>query len=257
MRKIIFVILLLPFMYTAVLAQTLKIATDENMWYPYSYMEEDESKGLHVDVVRLVLKNLGYSFSLTPLPWKRALALTKNGLYDAIISSSYNPDRATYLYYPHDANLVQKSVYRISQVEYSIVTYIDLPYEFDGNVGTLPYPVRGTLGYSVVDDLIKEGIAVDVAPGDIHSFKKLLRDQDGCIVTLRQIANMLVENPEFKGKIKTSKVPFKSKSYFLIFSKKSHIQLAERKKIWQEVRNIRDDVAVMEKLLEKYKNQRP
>ena len=233
-------------------AQTIKIAADQNMWYPFSFEENGVSKGLHIDIVTLALKNLGYLHIFHPLPWKRCLLETKYGKYDALISASYKPERAEFLYYPQDASSAVKSGYRITQVEYSIVTSIDNPYEFDGNVKSIPHPIRATLGYSVVDNLRKEGIFVMETPGDFNSFKMLLRDRTGCIVTLPEIANMLMRQPNYKRKFYISRKPFKSKSYFLVFSKKSLISKAKREKIWDEIKRIREDNELMGKILKKY-----
>ncbi len=110
MRKISILILLGIFWCIGALqAQTIKIATDKNMWYPYSYEENGVSKGLHIDIVNQALENLGYSFVFTPLPWKRCLAMVERGKFDAIISASYKPKRAEYLYYPSDSFSAKKS----------------------------------------------------------------------------------------------------------------------------------------------------
>lgn len=253
MRKISILILLGIFLWIGTLqAQTIRIGTDNNMWYPYSYEENGVSKGLHIDIVNQALENLGYSFLFIPLPWKRCLAWVEIGEVDAILSVSYKPKRAEYLYYPPDAFSANKSDYRITQVEYSIVTYIDAPYEFNGDVKTLPKPVRAPLGYSIVEDLKKENVFVYETPGDINSFTMLVRDRNGCVVTLSEIADMLMNKPAFNGKIKISKIPFKTKSYFLGFSKKGIISKTERERIWEKIREIRENDELMGKLLEKY-----
>lgn len=255
MRRIYIPILLSIFLWTGVLqAQTIKIATDQNMWYPYSYEENGVVKGYHIDIVTAALKKLGYTFTLTPLPWKRCLMLAKRGEVDAIISASYQPKRAKYLYYPLDAASAKESNYRITQVTYSIVTYIDNPYTFNGDLKTLPKPVRVPRGYSVIDDLKKENVWVDEGPSDVNNFKKLLRDKKGCIVTLPEIVDKLMKDPAFRGKVKVSKKPFKSKSYFFVFSKKGVVSIADREKIWEEIKKVRDNDKLMEKLLEKYLN---
>lgn len=255
MRTILIQIMLFVFLWGGILqAKTIKIATDQNMWYPYSYEENGVVKGLHVDIVKHALKNIGYSFSLTPLPWKRCLVLANRGEYDAIISASYQYKRSQYLYYPIDASTAKESDYRITQVSYSIVTHIDNPYMFKGNPKTLPRPVRVPRGYSVVDDLKKESVLVEEGPSDINNFRKLLRDKKGCIVTIPEIADMLMKNPTFRGQVKVHQIPFKSKSYFLVFSKKGIVSKTDREKIWEEIKKVRDNDELMEKLLSKYLN---
>ena len=250
----IFIFALFVFFVGAVTlqSQTIKIAADQNMWYPFSFEENGVAKGLHIDIVTLALENLGYLSTFHPLPWKRCLLETKYGKYDAIISGSYKPERAEFLYYPQDASFAVKSDYRITQVEYSIITLIDNPYEFDGDMKSIPHPVRATLGYSIVDNLKKEGIPVIETPGDFNSFKMLLRDRTGCIVTLPEIANMLMRQPNYQRKFYLSRKSFKSKSYFLVFSKKSLISKAKQEKIWNEIKKIREDNELMGEILKKY-----
>ncbi len=233
-------------------AEMIKIATDQNMWYPYSYAEDGVSKGLHIDIVNLVLNNLGYAFSFTPLPWQRCLESAKTGVFDAIIGASFKPERSGYLFYPPGAATNAKSRFRITQVEYSIVTHVDAPYEFNGDVKTLPEPVRAPRGYSVVDDLKKDNIAVEETPGDVNSFYMLGRDKKGCIVTLSQIAVMLMQQKVFSGKLVVSRKPFISKSYFLVFSHKGSLGADKRKEIWNEVVKIRKNDALMKTLLRQY-----
>lgn len=250
--KRFFILMLLVILGTGALhAQTIRIVTDQNTWYPYSYEDKGASKGLHIDIVTQVLKNIGYSFSFRPLPWKRCLYWMETGKFDAVISASYQLKRVQYLYYPEGAT-AKKAKYRITQVEYSIITCIDSPYQFNGDVKSLPTPVRAPRGYSVIDDLKKENIIVDEGTNTIINFMKLLRDRKGCVITLQQNAVMLMKRSDFNGKIRINTIPFKSKSYFMLFSKKSAISKLQRKKIWEEIKKIRENDALMKTLLEKY-----
>ena len=221
------------------------------MWYPFSFAENGVSKGVHVDIVNLALTNLGYTPTFDPLPWKRCLFTTKNGEYDGLIGASYKPERAEFLYYPPDASK-NRSDYRITQVEYSIISHIDSPYDYDGNVHGIPQPIRATLGYSVADNLNNENVVVTETPGDINSFQMLLRDRKGCIITLPEIAHMLMEQPNYRGKFYISKRPFTLKSYFLVFSKQSQVSKGRQQQIWDEIRKIREDDAVMQEIRNKY-----
>ncbi len=246
--------LISAFLWTGVLqAQTIKIATDENKWYPYSFEENGVSMGLHIDIVTMALVKLGYAHILRPLPWKRCLVSTKQGEYDAIIGASYKPKRAEFLNYPPDASSTKKSDYRITQVEYSIISNIDDAYEFDGNVKNLPHPIIAPLGYSVVEDIKKEGVLVDEMSCNVDCrYRFLLLRKKGCIITLPQVANMMMTQSRFEGKFYISITPFKSKPYFLVFSKKSSFSETQQKNIWNEIKEIRENVELMQKLYKKY-----
>ena len=237
----------------ALQAQTIKIATDRNMWYPYSYEQDGIAKGLHIDIVTRALENLGYAYKSTPLPWKRCLESVKTGKFDAIVSSSFRPERAQYLYYPPDASWFNHpSKYRITQVEYVIVTHVQTPYTFTGNIKTLPEPVRAPRGYSVLDDLRKAGVAVEETPGDMNSLKMLARDKKGCTVTLSEIAKKVMKRENLGGELIISKTPFISKSYFMVFSRKGNVAVETRQKIWEEIAAIRENQEFMESMLNRY-----
>jgi len=239
MKKLFMLILLSVFLWTGTLqAQAIKIAVDKNMWYPYTYVEDGTVKGLHIDIIKKALKILGYTPEFTPLPWKRCLRTTKNGKYDAVVSASYKSERAKYLYYPKGASSTKKSMYHITQVQYSVITNKHDSFEFDGDVKKLPNDVMAPLGYSIVDDLRKQGVIVVETSSDIDSFRKLLLAKKGCIVTLPQIANMLMQQSTYADKYYISKKNYKSKPYFIAFSKKTNISKEQREQIWNEIKTI-------------------
>ncbi len=77
--------------------QLIKISTAE--WSPYN-SESLLEGGFLSEIVIIALQKAGYQTMLQFLPWKRAVTLTKNGLYDALIGASYTEDRANYFSYP-------------------------------------------------------------------------------------------------------------------------------------------------------------
>jgi len=233
-------------------AQTVRIGFDQNLWYPFSYLDNGEPKGLHFDIVNLALKNLKYKVSYEAFPWKRCLVMAKHGFIDAVLNASYKPERAEYLIYPPDAAILKKSDYRITQVEYSIISHRDEPYEFDGNVNSIPKPIRITLGYSVADDLKKDKIPIHETPSDLNSIKMLIRDRAGSAIALGETARFLMKKAEFKNRLYISKKTFKSKSYFFVFAKNYSIPKIEQTAIWNEIKRIRENDELMEKLIKKY-----
>lgn len=252
-KLLIYSILFLSFFFQeAVLGKAIKIATDENMWYPFSFNKNGKSKGLHIDIVTMALRNLNYSPTLKPLPWKRCLKYMETGKFDAVVGASYKTKRAQYMHFPPKAQSSKKSEYRITQVEYSIINHKDSPYEFKGDVKTLPLPIMTVLGYSIGDDLEAQKIKVSRNTSDINNFNQLVHRKKGTIVTLAGVAKLLEQQPRYKGKIKISKMPYKSKSYYFAFSKRSNFSEAERVKIWEEVKKIRENKDIMAKLYKQY-----
>ncbi len=233
--------------------KTVKICTDNGFWYPFTYTKDKQAVGLHIDVVSKALANLGYSVEYRPLPWKRCLSEAEDGKVDGVVSASYKDKRAAFMYYPSDAATAKKSDFRIQQVEYVVVTTANNDYEFDGDVNSIPQPVRAPRGYSIADDLKKKGLKVDdKASGDENNMKKLLRSGKGSLVTIPEVVKLLSGRAEYKGKFKISEKPVKSKSYYFTISKNTKLTADERQKIWEEIAKVREDKDFMGAMAAKY-----
>ncbi|PID42631.1 MAG: amino acid ABC transporter substrate-binding protein [Proteobacteria bacterium] len=231
----------------------IAICTDNNFWYPFTLVEKGQPKGIHIDIIARALSNIGYTAEFKALPWKRCLKAAETGKMDGIATASYKDARARFLHYPADAKEAGKSPNRVMQVEYIVVTTADSSYQFGGNVKTLPAPVLAPRGYSIADDLKKQGVRVDdSATGDEKNIKKLLRKGKGSVVTIPEVVNVLSRKDAYKGKLHIGDTPIESKSYYLPVSKKSSISEADRNRIWAEIAKIRDNAEVMAEIAAKY-----
>lgn len=238
---------------TSVASEPLKICTDINFWYPFTYVKDGKPVGLQLDIISSAADKAGVSIEYIALPWKRCLKEAESGSYDGIAVASYKGVRAEFMHYPADAASSKRSVQRVMQVEYVVVTPTSNRYEYNGDVATLPTPVRVPRGYSIADDLKKKGVDVDSgAPGDENNIKKMLRAGKGSLVTLPKIVEVLGARPGFKGKMKVSAKPLKSKSYYLTFSKKGKATAETRQKLWNEIAVVREDTVFMEAASSKY-----
>lgn len=234
-------------------ARAIDICTDQNYWYPFTYEESGQSKGIHIDVAAKALTNLGYKPNFTPLPWKRCLEASAMGKYTAVVSASYKPDRARYLAYPPDAALVQVSEWRITQVEYVVITLKNSNLQFRGDLRSLSRPVRAPLGYSIVDDLRNEGIDVLTAPDIRTCMQQLIKSRRGTVITPPQNARRLNQNPRFSEKIKIHRQPIKTKSYFLVFPRKDQkLSPVQMQAVWNEIARLRTAPEYIDRLFESY-----
>ncbi len=248
-------LMLLCASYTGVVSakETITVCSDNNFWYPFTMVEDGKAVGVHVEIISRALSNLGYDVEFKPLPWRRCLLQGKSGVVDAVATASYKPDRAEYLQYPDDAATAKTSVHRVTQVEYVVVTNAHDAYEYQGDIKTIPMPVRAPRGYSIVSDLKAQGLKVDSrSAGDEANLQKLLREQNGSIVTIPEVIRQLEQRSDYKGKVNISTRPVKSKSYFLPFSKKSKLSQVQVAAIWAEVSKIREDHALVAEIVSKY-----
>jgi len=251
MKKYFIVLSVLLGFSNSAFSADIKICTDQNFWYPFTFVTKGASDGLHVSVAKRALQDSGHNVQFIPMDWKKCLSAAKKGKVDAVISASYKDKRAKFLHYPADAKTSKKSASRITQVEYVVVSMTDEPYEFNGDVKTLPSPVRAPKSYSIVDDLKKEGVKVKTGKGDIFNLNRLVKSKKGVVITLPEIAKRLGSAKKFAGKLRVHAKPIKSKSYYMAISKKSALTQTEREDIWSNIAKTRDNEVLMSEFLGK------
>lgn len=86
--------------------KVLKLASSS--WPPYADKTMPE-KGFGMDMVTQVLKRAGYTTEITIASWPRVLQGTSIGIYDAIPTAWYTPERDKALYYsdPYFENVIR------------------------------------------------------------------------------------------------------------------------------------------------------
>ncbi len=233
-------------------AEPIKLGCDLRYWYPFTYEEQGKPKGMHVDIVKKALESLGYQIEMITLPRKRCIISAQNGEIDGIISIAFHPDLDKFLEFPPDVAQTKESNYRIMQIDQVVITHMDNPYEFEGDIRSLPAPVRIPRGESLLADLEKAGLKVEEANSDKQNFGKLIRDKNGVIITSSMIAENMDLDPAFKGKFKINPTPLVSESYHLAFSTKTRLSPVEKERIWREIARWRDDYVFMLQVYAQY-----
>lgn len=144
--------------------------------------------GLATDLIRTVFRRMGYDTSAEILPWNRAVAKTKSGVYDVLYNAYFSESRARtfavsdpYLYSP-----IHFCAKKSAGISY--ITFRDLR----------PYKIGVVLGYvnsrefDETDYLVK-----DPAPTDLHNLKKLISGRVDIIVIDRYVATHLIKTSPF------------------------------------------------------------
>jgi polar amino acid transport system substrate-binding protein len=234
------------------------ICTDTNFWYPFTYVKNQEPVGLHIDIIRAALRDLGYEAQFKATSWKQCLRDAEHGLVDAVATASYRDDRAAYLNYPEGAAVDKKSPWRVSQVSHVLVTSAfdkqgnKNTYHFNGNFKQVPEPVRVPIHYSVVKDLEKEGLKVREGKNSLYNFEQLAQEHTGSVVDIEDVALHFGAQPQFANKLTIQKKRLNYKSYFLAFSKSGSVKRDESEVIWERIAKIRDNPKQMATFLKKY-----
>lgn len=230
----------------------LNICTDQNNWFPFTFTESQKSAGVHVDMVEEACRQLGWQCRFTPLPWKRCLQNASKGEYDAVVSASYNSERAGFLHYPPDAGNVPVSAWRLSQVQYVVTTHVEDPYRFEGDVQDLPHPVRAPLGYSIVKDLMDQGVAVETGIDSESDIRSLITTKRGSVINGPETVQAVATRFSAKDQVRIHPKSLASKSYFVTFSRESTPVEEQRSEFWHRVRQIRENGPFMQGLEKKY-----
>ncbi|SJZ71189.1 polar amino acid transport system substrate-binding protein [Oceanospirillum multiglobuliferum] len=77
--------------------QQVDIIADDN-YPPFSYREGEDAKGLYVEILLAVFKNMpDYQVNIRPLPWRRGLTMMQSGSGFAIFPPYYFPNKRPFL----------------------------------------------------------------------------------------------------------------------------------------------------------------
>jgi len=248
-------ICLLSFSFSALAKrERVVLCTDRSYWYPFVFINSYKPDGLYVDIVKDAADRLDWRVSIRPMDWKKCLRAVETGSVDGILGASYKAKRAEFLFYPLNADNNKIAPTRLSSADYVVVNTVGSSYSYNGDVTTLPQPVRVPRGYSVADDLRKGGIEVDdkSSRGDEVTLMKMVSSGKGSVVTLRSVAKKYMASPAFRGKLKVQAKTYKSKDYFLAISKASDMTLDKREALWGAIGAVNDDVDLIAEYQSKY-----
>ncbi len=229
------------------------LCVDRGYWYPFVFINSYRPDGLYVDIAKDAADRLNWRISIRPMDWKKCLRQVETGHIDGILGASYKAKRAEFMYYPEGAEKKGRTPARLSTAEYVVVTPTNSNYRFDGNVKSIPQPLRVPRGYSVADDLKKAGVTVDTkSRGDEVTLMKMATSKDGAVVTLRSVAEKYSKSPAFSGKITIQNKAYKSKDYFLTISKASNMSEEKRNALWSAIAAVTEDTALVAEYQSKY-----
>ncbi|MFT6558698.1 substrate-binding periplasmic protein [Sneathiella sp.] len=114
MKRVLFLIGLITSGFVSVVSASettpdLKFAC--NHFPPYNFKNQTAS-GMNVDVIKAALANQGRKASFDFFPFSRAMALVKNGDYDAVCGCSYREERETSFFFSDMLGNISQGVFR-------------------------------------------------------------------------------------------------------------------------------------------------
>jgi len=213
--------------------------------YPYQVGEgaqiDAKFPGVAVEMVQAIAESLGIELSLIRLPWKRGLIMLQQGEIDGLFNASFQEKRQLHGVYPTLNDQIDPSRRSYSNA-YSLFKHINSPLSWDGEKFTpSEYRIIAPLGFSIVDDLRKKGVAVRETTAVLSDLRAISRGRKIGLVLLELSGDAYLNNHlNLLANISKNKPPLASKDYYLMLSHqlvKRNPELAEA--IWNRVREFR------------------
>ncbi len=231
--------------------ERLTLCTDQ-AWYPFTFLDSYKASGIFVDIAKATAERMNIKLRVRAIDWGKCQEYAASGKVDGVLGASFNDSRANYMNYPMKGN-EPDPVYSLSHVEYVTVTTKDQNYQYNGNPSSILQPVRVPKSYSIAKVLKAEGLNVDdSARGDQANLIALVKDKNGSVVMLRELAKILVNKAYFDDQLEISDLAYKSKFYYTTFSKKSEFKEEKRQLFFDIMSEVRQDQKLFRSFLDKY-----
>jgi polar amino acid transport system substrate-binding protein len=137
--------------------QQITILADDS-FPPYSYVENNELKGIYVDIVKAaaILLKSHYRVSLEGVPWQRALMSVKEGRVLGVLPPYKHIARRNYIW-PYSLAIMSETVVAYCQNEINIIDY----FSANSPLPLAPLNVGINSGYMIFSDEIQAAIDKD------------------------------------------------------------------------------------------------
>lgn len=145
----------LKFVVSAEYIPQVTILADDS-YPPYSYVENNELKGIYVDIVKAAAELIHehYQVDLQGVPWKRALMKVEEGSVLAILPPYKHIEEREYIW-PYSLAIMSETVVAYCQKHINIIAYFD-KHSAD-SLPTLNIGINS--GYMIFSDEIKAAVA--------------------------------------------------------------------------------------------------
>ena len=198
-------------------AETIKLCHDDADSSPWLMKD---AKGLNIVLMEAAAAKVGVKLEIQMFPWKRCLGAVEDGSIHGAIAASYKDERAKFAVYPTKDGKPDADR-RLHTEEYSLYRAKGGTVSWDGTkFSNLSGSIGAQRGYSIIDNLKKWEAKVDeggALPKD--NMKKIIGGQVQGVALTSQEGDILLNSPEFAGKIEKVATPLIQKPYFTIFGK--------------------------------------
>lgn len=95
MKKIVYILLVIGFTCSDLIAKDFKIGVDT--WEPFIFANEKEITGISIDYIKELTDKMGVNLVIRRVPWARSLKMLKSGQLDAVINMVKTKERSKYI----------------------------------------------------------------------------------------------------------------------------------------------------------------
>ena len=200
--------------------------------------------GLTLEMLKRVGARLEVTVEFKRVPWKRGLLMLETGEADGIFHASYVPERESIGVYPKTADGRPDDNRAIFHQSYALFVTAGSTVTWDGTAigGLGGRPVGATAGYSVVGDLERLGVPVEVGRIPSLNLFKLVEGRIAAYAELETLAEASIRRDADRfGTVVKLAPPLVTKPYYLMLSTPFVARdraLAEA--IWDAVAEVRE-----------------
>lgn len=233
----------------------LTICIEDSFWAPNTFVVDGVEAGVHVEISKQALSNLGITFKMPATSWNRCIEGGKSGYYDGVLSASYDHAREVYFYFPPDAGVATISKWRVTANNAVAVVRAEDFKEWDGKEENLPKPIGMPLGYSMEKLFRAKGLPVVSSHKYSDLLHMLLKGRISSTLMPLSTAEFYMSEYDNWKYLRILETPFRVDSYFLLLSKKGKANWQTATDIWNEIAKLREDKAFRREITVKVDKQ--
>jgi polar amino acid transport system substrate-binding protein len=225
-------------------AETVTIAFEDGAQPPWT---NPDASGVDHDLLKLVGAQVGVTFTMQCMPWKRCLSQMQEDKVDGTLNASFKDERLAMGHYPMGADGKADPGRKLHDDSYSLYRAKGAALSWDGTAFQgLSGKLGAQSGFSIIDMLKKLGAQVDDEAKDKGAILKKLaagRIQGAALHTVGA-DQLLKAQAELGGTIEKVEPPLVVKPYYLMLSKGFVAKKPElAKAIWDAIAVVRESPA--------------
>lgn len=187
---------------------------------PYYYKDGATYKGMDIEKLAEIFKRMKQDYTISDVPWLRALNMIKEGRADILVNVLKKPEREVFADFPKESFAEEIQV---------LFTRKDLGIKYDGDLSTLAKYKFGVMnGYSygtAFDDAVKTGtLKVEEVNSNIANFKKLASKRIDLVCENVFVGTYYLKQMNAADQMVVLKPPVGVTASYLAFSKKKNLK---------------------------------